>query len=252
MVQLEQVASGVTVAVVSSVVQEGLGVAFSKSPREMGWMIATATSSVSPIAPKSPVLLVLFTARAMFAIESCERPVAAVGCDGVRSVPGDQRRSQLTGTKTKSSCKTERSSSVSPAPHSTQKMFCSGSPRFKVGSMSGTSGSALARLMASCTVAWTPEPRMFPIAVTRLIGPICTLACADLSRRVSAKKKHALQDELTQIGTVMARSVKVVRGMLAGSPAAEAELSMAMGAIKAKRERELKRMLTMRVGEGEG
>lgn len=116
MVQLEQVASGVTVAVVSSVVQEGLGVAFSKSPRERGWMTSTATSSILPTAPKSPVLLLLSTARAMFAIEACERPVAAVGCDGVRSVPGDQRRSLLTGTKTKSSCKTGRSSSVRPGP----------------------------------------------------------------------------------------------------------------------------------------
>jgi hypothetical protein len=56
--------------------------------------------------------------------------------------------------------------------------------------------------------------------------------------------------QLTQIGTVTARLVRVVMGMLAGSPAAEAELSMAMGAIKARRE--LKRMLTMRLGEGEG
>lgn len=116
--------------------------------------------------------------------------------------------------------------------------------------MSGTSGSALTTSMAACTVAWTPEPRMFPIVVTRLIGPICTFACADISRRVSAKKKYALQVEPTQIGTVMARSVKVVKGMLAGSPAAEAELSKAMGAIKARRE--LKRMLLMGVREREG
>lgn len=80
--------------------------------------------------------------------------------------------------------------------------------------------------------------------------PRLTLACGYEATRSAPRIKLPSWAKLTQIGAVIARSVKVVLGMLLGSPAADAELSMAMGAIKARRE--LKRMLKVEVTKGGG